>query len=262
VRALLFFLLFFSYAKAAEEFLEFGDNNFAKEKTEKSKWTIRSGFQFIDYPLALPEFNGQHNNTSEGDTAGTYGITIGVGREFYLGAGVSSTLLFTGSYSKSIVKDIGQAAQDIDVEVSNMRLDSQVAMYEGSISLNYLFDNKVVDLQPFIDFGAGAGTANIEKEYTRKELPGETNGSELYFARSEEEFIYTRLGLGLNIIAFDGFVSFLKLDAYQMAKQSISISGESNAFGSSTVVSLDSEDKEFNQSEQVYSASLGMGYLF
>ena len=247
---------------AADEFLEFGDKEFAIKKTEKSKWTIRSGFQFIDYPLALPEFNGQHNNTTEDDTAGTYGISIGLGREFYWGAGLSSTLLFSGAYHKSIVKESGQAAEDIDVEVSNTRLDSQVVTYEGSLSLNYLFDYKVVDIQPFIEFGAGAGAANIEKKYTRKELPTETNGSELYFARSEEDFIYSRLALGVNIIAYDGFVSYLKLNSYQMVKQSIEITGESNAFGSATTNNLNSEDKDFNQTVQVYSASLGMGYMF
>lgn len=262
MRHLIAFLLFCSSAFGVDEFLEFGDKNFAKNKTEKSKWTIRSGFQFIDYPLALPEFDGQHDNTTENDTAGTYGVSFGFGREFYWGAGLSSTLLFSGSYYKSIVKNVGQAAEDIDVEVSNTRLDSQVAMYEASLSLNYLFDNKVVDLQPFVEFGMGAGLANIEKEYTRKELPTETNGAESYFARSEEDFIFSRVALGLNLIAFDGFVSFLKLNAYQMVKQSIEVTGESNAFGSATINDLNSEDKDFNQSEQVYSAALGMGYLF
>ncbi len=119
MRLLLLLSLFSVPVIAADEFLEFGDKNFAAEKTGESKWTLRSGFQYIDYPMSLPAFKGEHDETTAKDTTGIYGLNIAVGREFYLGAGISSTFLISGNYYKSINKEVGIAAQDVDVDVSS-----------------------------------------------------------------------------------------------------------------------------------------------
>lgn len=264
MRLLLLLSLFSVPVIAADEFLEFGDKNFAAEKTGESKWTLRSGFQYIDYPMSLPAFKGEHDETTAKDTTGIYGLNIAVGREFYLGAGISSTFLLSGNYYKSINKEVGIAAQDVDVDVSNTRIDSQLQTYEASISLNYLFDNPTFDIQPFAEFGMGAGRANIEKDYARKALPNETNGSEKYYVRSQEDFLYSKASLGVNIIAFNGLISYFKITGYAIAKQEIELEGESKLHESAVTESLDNTIKsdDIDEIDQVYSATVGMGYLF
>lgn len=260
-RTLLLFFLF-SFNTFAEEFLEFGDKNFAAEKTEESKWMLRSGFQFLSYPTALPEFDGQHDKTQTGDLNDLYGLNLAVGREIYWGAGLSSTLLIGGTYFRGIDRNVGIAAEDIDLDVANTRISSAIYTYEASLSLNYLFDNEVVDFQPFVEFGAGAGNAQVEKEYTRKALPTETNGSEDYDIRTDEDFLFSRVSLGLNIISFKGIVTYLKVSALSLSKTNRKTTGSSKLYNSATVVNQNANEENLSESETLTTATIGMGYLF
>jgi len=250
---------FSQYSWAIDDFLNFGDKDFAKEKTEKSKWIIRTGIEYLKYTSTFPAFDGKHEAFENSEEADVWGYGLYFGRELYLGKGLSTTLTLGAAYHKTITKEVGQAARDIEYDVSSSRRNNQVITYEAMLSLNYLFDNKVVDLQPFIEGGLGMGNARVEKYYSRVSVPDANSGEE-YDVVSEDVFAYSKISIGLNIIAFDGLISYFKVSTMLMNVSERNTKGDSVAFGTTTRVNYDTSDKD--QSETMTSASLGMGYMF
>lgn len=254
-----------SFAEKADEgFMMFGDKNFANEKTEKSKWLFKFGMEYMQYVTSLPEYDGKFESISKGDKADILGFGLGFGREFYLGKGISTTFLISGVYQKSLDKKIGKAAEDIDYDLSNVRDAQYIYNYEASLSLNYLMDYKLVDVQPFVDFGAGLGKAEIEKEYIKKkEAPADSdNTTEDYDVRTKEDFLFTRIGLGVNFIHYKGFMSYMKVSSMMIQVTDRETTGNSNLSGTTTVVDYEGTESNLDETEIITTAQIGMGYLF
>ncbi len=266
--ALLLLLSSISFAEEAgspdEGFMIFGDKNFAAEKTEESKWIFKTGLEYIQYTSNLPEYSGKFESVSAGTKADILGFGLGIGREFYFTNGFSSTFLISAVYQKSLDKSIGKAAEDIDYDLSNVRDAQYVYAYEASLSLNYLLDYKTVDVQPFIDIAGGMGYAEIEKEYIKKkEAPSDSaNTTEDYDVKTKENFLFTRLGLGVNFIHFKGFMSYFKVSSMIVQVTDKETIGSSNLSGTTAVVDYDGKEKNLDETEIITTAQLGLGYYF
>jgi hypothetical protein len=245
-----------------DNFLEFGDINFGRDFKEKSKWLFKSGAELINYPTVLPEFDGEHENIGDSERNELNGYGLNFGRDFYLTNGFSTLITVGAYYSKTLDKTIGKAAQDIDLDFSETRTAHQLSAYEAAIAFNYIFDYKIVDIQPFIEVGAGVGSAKTEKQYKSIGLTSVTNGSENYDVTVNEDFTFSRVSLGVNLISYKGLMSYLKLTSMQIDKSSRKIEGNSNAYQSATVIDISSDEKNLKESETVTMVSVGIGRYF
>lgn len=248
----------------ASEFMEFGAKNFKSTKLKKSKWVFDLGANYMAYPTTLPAFKGAHATIDENQDHQIYGINLGFGGEVYLGAGLSSTIKVGGFYSKTMNETVGKAAKDVDIDLAEKATDHLVSGGEASISLNYLFETKAVGIQPFAEFGVGAGTAKIEQRYSYKGLEGGTDPNpESYEAKVEEGFSYARTTIGLNVISATGILFFTKVSRLGMVINEREVTGsiQTSAKSSKSDIST-GKKKDLNESNEIFMATLGMGFLF
>jgi hypothetical protein len=247
-----------------DNFLEVGDKNFAAEKTGKSKWMFRLGGENFRYPTTLSAYEGENERVKENFEYDISGINFGFGREFYFGAGFSSNITLGGFYFQTQDQTRGQATKDIDIEIASVKDSYFVYGYDVSISLNYLIDYDSLDIQPFIEAGVGAGNSTIEKNYTRENISNNASaeiGSELYDVKSEEEFLLSRVSLGVNFIAYKGLVSYLKVTSMIMNKTSREITGTTSIEGASNVA-VNIPQAEIDETFTVTTGQIGIGYMF
>lgn len=248
---------------SAAEFMEFGTKDFKSKKLRDSKWIFDTGANFVQYPTTLPEFTGTHESVKKDSQANIYGLTLGFGREFFLGAGVSTTVKLNGFYSKTLEKNVGQAAEDVDIDLAEKYDVNMVYGTDATISLNYLFENSIVNVQPFVEFGAGTGASRIEKKYSFRGVTGSATASnpELYDIAMEETFNYAKTSVGLNFISNSGIVSYIKATRLGLNVSSRETTGSIQTQGNAKT-SADSKQTNLDESLEVVSASLGMGFLF
>lgn len=247
---------------AADNFLEFGDVNFGRDFKEKSKWIFKLGSETIHYVSKFPEYKGEHVTveSEEADNVNGYGLSLG--RDFYLGGGVSTSFQISGLYSKTLDKVTGKAAKDINIDFSEVRTAHQMTAYEASFALNYLFDYKVVDIQPFIEFGAGAGEVLNQKEYHRRGFPSETEGSEEYNVSVKEKFALTRLSIGINFISYKGLMSYIKVSSVPIFITKRETDGRTNLKGTAVYQDVSSKDSSLNEKQNLTMISIGIGSYF
>lgn len=249
-----------SIAYSEEGFLDFGNQNFAREKTFESKWVFKLGADYLAYQTKLPEYKGMHDSIREGEIEDVVGVGLGFGRDFYLGAGLSTTLGFSLTYAKTLQQEIG-GADGLDVDVASTRKSHLISMGEVQGSINYMFDNKTVDIQPFIEASFGVGRTELEYEYKRAPIGGATE-AEFYNVSSEEFYNFAKASIGMNIISFNGLVTYIKVTTAKLFINERNIKGDSNVAGTLAVESLDSENKKLSEEVSITQASLGLGYMF
>lgn len=257
---LFWFLSSLSFAQ--DNFLEFGDVNFGRNFKDKSKWNFRLGGEVFNYIGKLPEYDGQHFATDGEENQSVNGYSLSVGRDFYLGGGVSTSIYINGYHSNTLDKVVGKAARDINLEVSEVRNSYKMNAYEASIAFNYLFDYSVVDIQPFVELGLGAGTMLNEILYQRRGLPGEINGSELYDVKVEETFDFSRISLGVNFISYKGLMSYLRVSTMPIVVGARQINGQTNVKNSATIINLDTKESSIEEARSLTMISLGVGSYF
>lgn len=261
---LLLFLLFghtSSLLANDDNFLTFGNKSYAQEKTEKGKWFLKTGMEYIRYRSTFPEYSGKHEKISENEEEDIWGYGLYFGREIYLGAGLSSSITLGGAYHKTLNSEVAKAAEDIDFDVANTRRSHQILSYEATISLNYLFDYSVIDVQPFIEGGIGLGNARIEKYYQRKPVE-DANAAEEYDVVTEEQFTYTKVSVGVNFISFKGITSYFKLSTILTNISERDVTGDSNVFGTTAVVDYTDSESDLNETATMTMAHIGLGYMF
>ncbi len=247
---------------SAAEFMEYGSKDFKKNKLHKDKWIFETGINFIEYPTSLPSFEGTHESVKEDSKSEIYGMTVGFGREFLLGAGFSTALKANIFYSKSDQNDTGQGAEDVDIELSENKITNTAYGSDISISINYLFENKVINVQPFAEFGAGVGASSLKRDYSFRGVTGSSISPdpELYDVVVDEEFNYNKVSLGVNFISLRGITSYIKASRLGLAVSSRKTSGSIRTQGNSEVDAQGSSQAK--DSLEVLSASLGIGFLF
>lgn len=247
---------------AADNFLEFGNVNFGRDFKDKSKWFVKTSMENIIYKSILPEFDGVHESIADEEEYNLIGYGFYVGRDLYLGKGLSASLQIGGVAISSLDRTLGQAAKDVDLEISSLRTSHKVYQYEAAFAVNYLFDYRVVDVQPFAEFAAGHGTTETEVEYTRLGLTSETNGDEDYDVTVEEKFNYTKLSLGINFISYKGLMSYIKVTSLIILPSERETSGETKRFGETTINKIDDSEKDIDETLTVTAASFGIGGFF
>lgn len=255
---LLILIPFQANALMEMDFLNF-DN--IKIDYEKSHWFFKTGLEYIKYESTFPEFEGQHETIEENEQQDIFGYGLYFGREFYFGKGVSSSLTLGGFVSKTISKDIGKAARDIDFDMATVRRAHQIGQAEATLSLNYLIDNEVLDVQPFIEGGLGVGSATIEKQYQREPVEG-ASFAEDYDVKTEEQYTFSKISVGANVIASNGVSSYFKVSMMTTLISERETTGDSNAYGTTTVVNQDKSEENLTDTSNMLMASIGLGYLF
>ena len=262
-KSLLLTMLMASIGTAsAAEFMEFGSKDFKKNKLKESKWIFDTGVNFVEYPVSLPEFSGTHESVKENSNAQIFGISLGFGRELSIGGGFSSTIKVGGFYSKTLEKNVGQAAEDVDIDLAEKYNVNMVYGVDATASINYLIENSVINIQPFVEFGAGTGASEIEKKYSFRGVTGSPTSSapELYDVSVSEAFTYAKTSVGLSFISDTGIVSYVKATRLALAVNSRKTTGTIQTQGNSKV---EAENAASAQDElEVMSASLGIGFLF
>lgn len=249
------FTSFLALNANAVGFLEFRDDEFKAESVKEKKWLFNIGMEYLQYPTTLPEFKGEHESIKDGENYNVYGLSLGFGREFSLFGNFSTSLKLGGFYAKTMGESVGKASEELDLDLSNVRSDHLVYGGEASASLNYLVENSVLNFQPFFEFGAGTGIANIEKEYVFEGIQGDRSDAENYDISVDENFNYTRASLGVNFISLKGIVSYVKVTQMFMGLSKRKTKGND---GSSNI----DEEDEAPDSKNLLAASIGFGYLF
>ena len=264
IKLLFIFILSFTEVIASDNFMEFGNVNYGRNFKEKSKWMLTLGSETIRYTATLPKYKGEHVDIDGSEVNDLNGYGLQFGRDFYLGKGVSSTIKFGAYYSKTLDKIIGKGARDINIDFSETRIAHQMSAYEGSLGLNYIFDYKVVDVQPFLEFGTGAGQIKVEKQYSRRGFPepNETNGSEEYDISVTESFAFTRVSLGVNFISYKGLMSYFKVSAMPIVIASRETEGITNVKGSSVFIDVDKSEDSLGEIQTLTMLSVGIGSYF
>ncbi|MBC75584.1 MAG: hypothetical protein CME64_06170 [Halobacteriovoraceae bacterium] len=252
----LFFLTILFSLSASASFLEYRDESFRPEDLKNKKWLFNLGVGYIDYPTSLPEFKGAHTTVPEEEKVGVYGADLGVGREFSLIGALSTSIRIGAFYNKGNENNNGKASEDVDVDLANVRTDHLIYGAQASASLNYLFETKYFNIQPFLEFGMGQGKTEIEKEYTFDGVQPDNSDAESYLAEMEEDFDFVKTSVGVNFISRTGIISFIKATKMSASYNEREVAGEVN--GSS----LDSVQDEFDEATDIYSGTIGMGFFF
>ncbi len=247
---------------SASNFMEFGDVNFGRDFKEKSKWLMTLGGGVMQYPTTLPEFTGEHQSYNEVENYNINGYELGFARDFYLGHQFSLSLGGNIFYAKTLDKTIGKAAEDIDFDYSEARESFNVKSGEVTVAFNYLFDYRIVDVQPFIEFGFGRGESTIKIEYSTLGLTGDDDSSEDYDVEVDEVYNYSRVALGVNFISYKGFMSYFKASVTQMVIAERKTTGESNLRDDTTIISYDLSNNDLSESHTVGTLSVGIGSYF
>lgn len=249
------FLGLFSAGASAAGFLEFRDEDFDAKTLKNKRWQMTFGLEYMQYPTSLPGFEGEHETIEEDENYNVFGINLGFGREFRLGGDFSTTMKGGGFYTKTLQESVGKASKDIDLDLSSVRSDHMVYGGEVSASVNYLYENSVLNFQPFVEFGVGSGVGAIEKEYTFDGIQPTQSDAEDYDIKIEESFDYTKMSLGVNFISREGILSFFKLTQMTLAvseRETVGTDGEGPV-----------DEKESNPGNKtLVAASVGFGYKF
>lgn len=242
-------------ADAGMDFLDFRTEDYKRSDLEEKKWRLSLGAEYLQYPTVLPAYDGVHEDIKSEEKYDIYGANLGLGREFSLGGSFSTELKAGVFFAAANDTTVGTAGTEPDVDLSRTRDSHQVYGAEALFSLNYLVENEVLNFQPFVEFGAGRGLANIEKEYVFEGIQSDDSDAENYFARVEETFDYAKTSIGVNFVGWEGVLSYIKLTQTALRVAQRDTTSEINSSES------ESED-DSPGSESFFSASLGFAYMF
>jgi hypothetical protein len=242
-----------------KSFLEFGDEGY---ETNQSKWSLNVGVDYMQYPTSLPSFKGVHQTVKDDTQMDTYGLNLNFGREMQIGGGLSTTLRIGGFYHNTFNTDVGKASKDIDIDLANTKTNHLVYGGEVGLSLNYMIETSVVNIQPFIEGAVGTGQAQVTKEYLFKGLTVADSDDEYYDMKSNENFAFNKIGLGVNFISSYGFTSFVKVSRTGLGISERKLKGKTKQTDSSTINNINSNEKNLQEEFEVLAASVGIGFLF
>lgn len=262
--SLILVLLTLSFSSFAEdEFMNFGNKNFSETKALASKWVFKVGIDYTAYKTTLPEYKGRHDSIRNGELEEVLGLGLSYGREFYIGKGFSASLSLGISYAKSLQREIG-GADELDIEVASTRKSHLISSGEIQGSINYMIDYSLVDIQPFLEISAGIGKTELDYEYNREPLEEATipNSSENYDVSSEEIYNLAKASIGMNIISFNGLVTYFKVTTVKLFIHERNIKGSSNLFATPIVVNYNDKDDKVKDEISITMASIGLGYMF
>lgn len=258
ISILLFCFPVFTYGNL----LEFGDVDLNDAKFEAKGWVFNIGAEYLEYPVDFPSFVGDYESIGE-EKKSTWGLGISFGREFNIYGGLGATITLGGFYNKTANKSVGEAAEDIELELSNLREDYAISGAEAAFAIGYSFDYNRILIKPFVEFAAGSGSSIIEIEYTNRGIStSDPDDNEEYDVKVKEEFLYSKASFGLQFISKAGLLSYMKVTNTNLNKTSREITGDSKAQGTSTVEDRSQDKEKIDESISAFSGSVGLGYIF
>ena len=240
-------------------FMEFDSKPSEEFKVKRSKWLLDFGMKYINYEADLAAFEGEHVSVSDKESISTYNVNLGFGREFYIAGGVSFSIKASGYFGDNDFEKSGNAAEDIDFQVSSYREKFELLGQEASASLNYIFENSIMHIQPFVEFAVGRAEATISKIYNDKGVTSTPPTSDDYAAQNysyvaTEKFTYSRFGVGINFLSNYNLNSYIKAsqNSFKLDEREI------EKLEASSAVSAPNE----SGINQFFSASMGLNYTF
>ena len=257
MKLILLFLITYCAYGFDKEFLEFGEKDF-QSKIKKNNWMVDVSAQYIQYESRLPEYKGEHIKVEDNDLYDMFGVNISVGKELYFFNDFSLAFKTSVFYNEN-QKDVnGQAAKDIEVDLSRDRTDYRMYGGQADLYLNYLIELKSINIQPFIGTGLGVGVAELERKYEFEGISTATPAisAESYNADLREEFTYVNASAGVTFISRSGLITAFKITRIDTLKTNREVKGD--------IDGSDFKTKEDNLDESVtnYMASLGVGFYF
>lgn len=179
----------------------------------ESHWTSIFAFETMKYETPF-EFSGVRKSFSPNDQE-IFGARLGIGREFYLGKGLTTTSRVEGYYLGTLFSKKTTANPELDIEFANYKRTSSVYGFDLCQALGLMFDFKtknpfletysVFTLEPFIEAGLGVGQA-----YNRVSYRYDTSIQEDYRHSVADTLANARVGAGLNLTSNDGYFLFLR----------------------------------------------------
>lgn len=234
------------------------DNDF---EVKKSRWAVDLGLRYIRYKTEAAEFKGKHSNIDPVSNEDAYNLSLELGRDFYLGAGLFFGVRVSGFASDNSFVDEGNAGEDLDYIVSKKKENFVMLGTEVSASIGYLFENKSLHIMPFAEFGVGSGRARVKKTYDDKGIvsdpvdPTIDYDPQNYKYKAKEDFLMSRLSVGVKFLtnySINSFIraSFVSIDVKDREIEELT--------ASSSVTSPGTE----GESNTSVSGSLGMSVTF
>jgi len=259
IKCLILLAIISTCAFSESGFMEFDSKAPEEFKVKRSKWLLDFGMKYINYEADLAAFQGEHVSVSDKESISTYNVNLGLGREFYIGAGLSLSIKASGYFGDNDFEKSGNAAEDIDFQVSSYREKFEMLGQEASASLNYVFENSVLHIQPFVEFAVGRAEATISKIYNDKGVTSTPPTSDDYAAQNysyvaTEKFTYSRFGVGINFLSNYNLNSYIKAsqNSFKLDEREI------EKLEASSAVSAPNE----SGINQFFSASMGLNYTF
>lgn len=252
---------------SGDNFLEFRSTQDSDFKVKRSKWLVDIGAKYIGYEVEASSFDAKHVDVDAEDTLTTYSFNLGLGREFYLGYNFSLSLkgsAFIAGNSKQIS---GFAAEEIeDYVLATYTEEYDILGQELSASINYIFEGKVIHIQPFFELGGGRGTTEFSRNYSDKGITsaaGENSDDDYapheYAYSATEEFLFSRLTLGVNFLSNYNINSFIKVSQNMMSvKNRKNIRASASRGGTAVPLILPGDSGTYT----ALSASVGMNVTF
>lgn len=191
-----------------------------KFNPRKGHWLVSFGSEAMEYKIPL-DFEGSKEQF-EDEKRTLYGGRLGVGREFYLGAGFNTATKLEGFYMGTLFEKATNAGPEQEAEeFAYIKRTGHVYGGEATQSLGMIFDfhtkNPFLDemtymtLEPFVFAGIGRARA-----YNRLSYHWDTDVQEDYRARIQDSISSTSVGGGFNLTSSTGFFLYLKATQYQL----------------------------------------------
>lgn len=263
---LLLLLTISSFSLLADDtFMEINSTQNEVSTIKQSKWLVDIGTRYIGYKAEFAAFKGEHADIESEETMTTYSFNLGVGREFYLGSNLSVSIKGSGFYSNNSNEEVGNAAEELEYVLSTFKEQYEINGQELSASINYLFENRAIHIQPFFEFGVGRGTTKVSKELNDKGIPATPTPStddyppETYTYKSSEDFIFTRLTIGVNFLSNYNINSYLKVSQNSVNVSNRDITkAEATRDSSAVAIALPSDSATYSST----SVDLGVTVTF
>lgn len=262
---LLLLLILSSFtAVSADNFMEFRSDQNENFKVKRSKWLVDIGAKYIGYQVDAPAFDAQHADVDAEDTLTTYSFGLGLGREFYLGKSFSVSIKASAFIAGNSKEQVGNAAEDLEYVLSTYKESYDILGQEFSASLNYIFEGKIVHIQPFFEFGAGRGTTTLSREYSDNGIDSDPDQDGDYLPQeysyaADEDFLFTRITLGVNFLSNYNINSFIKISQNSFnIKERRNIKSEASINSTPVALTLPGNSGNYTAT----SASVGMNVTF
>jgi hypothetical protein len=238
-------------------------------KPRKGHWLATFGFESMKYER-INDFTASRK-TFKPDEIDLWGGRLGLGREFYLGAGFITSTRLEGFYVGTLfAKSFNGGTFDSDVEFAFTKQTGQVAGGDIAQTLGWMFDMKTknpfmdemtyLTVEPFIEAGMGVAWAYNRTNYSYDTGTAPTAARESYRLKVRDDLANARIGAGINFTSSTGFFLYLRAtqNRYDILKRKIEGFSQPTGSGRTDISTIDKEAKI----KPITAYAIGGGYKF